>query len=157
MFKKPDEWVIPLKDKSIKELQDKEVVFTATFSRADQKAKWCFKGEEIFKGKQYKIEVLEDESGELTIHQLTIKKPMYKNMGKYTVTINEVQNDTGSEAATMDITDGGKGSKHSSRGVSPTPGHQHHQHRAGHQQHVAPVHPVPVPQVKLFWYFVIGF
>ena len=91
MFKKPDEWVIPLKDKSIKELQDKEVVFTATFSRADQKAKWCFKGEEIFKGKQYKIEVLEDESGELTIHQLTIKKPMYKNMGKYTVTINEVQ------------------------------------------------------------------
>ena len=92
-FKKPDEWVIPLKDKSIKELQDKEVVFTATFSRADQKAKWAFKGEEInqVKGKQHKIELLEDESGEKTIHQLTIKKPMYKNMGKYTVTCNEVQ------------------------------------------------------------------
>ena len=90
-FKKPDEWVIPLKDKTIKELQDKEVVFTATFSKADQKAKWAFKGEEIFKGKQIKIEVLEDENKEMTIHQLTIKKPMYKNMGKYTVTCNEVQ------------------------------------------------------------------
>ena len=90
-FKKPDEWIIPLKDKTIKELQDKEVVFTATFSKADQKAKWAFKGEEIFKGKQIKIEVLEDENKELTIHQLTIKKPMYKNMGKYTVTCNDVQ------------------------------------------------------------------
>ena len=90
-LKKPDEWVIPLKDKTIKELQDKEVVFTATFSKPDQKAKWAFKGEEIFKGKQIKIEVLEDENKELTIHQLTIKKPMYKNMGKYTVTCNEVQ------------------------------------------------------------------
>ena len=90
-FQKPDEWVIPLKDKTIKELQDKEVVFTATFSKADQKAKWAFKGEEIFKGKQIKIEVLEDENKEMTIHQLTIKKPMYKNMGKYTVTCNDVQ------------------------------------------------------------------
>ena len=72
-FKKPDEWIIPLKDKTIKELQDKEVVFTATFSKADQKAKWAFKGEEIFKGKQIKIEVLEDENKEMTIHQLTIK------------------------------------------------------------------------------------
>ena len=88
---KPDEWVIPLKDKSIKELQDKEVVFTATFSKPDQKAKWEFKGEEIFKGKQYKIEVLEDENKEMVIHQLTVKKPMFKNMGKYTCTINEVQ------------------------------------------------------------------
>merc|ERR1712107_361957 len=42
-------------------------------------------------GKQYKIEVLEDESNELTIHQLTIKKPMYKNMGKYTVSCNGVE------------------------------------------------------------------
>ena len=90
-MQKPDEWVVPLKDKTIKELQDKEVVFTATFSKADQKAKWCWKGEEIFKGKQYKIEVLEDESNELTIHQLTIKKPMYKNMGKYTVSCNGVE------------------------------------------------------------------
>ena len=82
---------MPLKDKTIKELQDKEVVFTATFSKADQKAKWAWKGEEIFKGKQYKIEVLEDESKEMTIHQLTIKKPMYKNMGKYTVSCNGVE------------------------------------------------------------------
>ena len=67
------------------------MVFTATFSKADQKAKWAFKGEEIFKGKQYKIEVLEDENKEMTIHQLTVKKPMFKNMGKYTCTINEVQ------------------------------------------------------------------
>ena len=81
----------PKLQKTIKELQDKEVVFTATFSKPDQKAKWAFKGEEIFKGKQIKIEVLEDENKELTIHQLTIKKPMYKNMGKYTVTCNEVQ------------------------------------------------------------------
>ena len=90
-FQKPDEWVVPLKDKTIKELQDKEVVFTATFSKADQKAKWAWKGEEIFKGKQYKIEVLEDENKEMTIHQLTIKKPMYKNMGKYTVSCNGVE------------------------------------------------------------------
>ena len=90
-FKKPDEWVIPLKDKTIKEIQDKEVVFTATFSRPDEKAKWAFKGDEIFHGKQYKIELLEDESKDKTIHQLTIKKPMFKNQGKYTVTCNEVQ------------------------------------------------------------------
>ena len=91
MFKKPDEWVVPLKDKTIKEIQDKEVVFTATFSKADQKATWAFKGDEIFHGKQHKIELLEDESKEKTIHQLTIKKPMFKNQGKYTVTCNEVQ------------------------------------------------------------------
>ena len=90
-FKKPDEWVVPLKDKTIKEIQDKEVVFTATFSRPDEKAKWAFKGDEIFQGKQYKIELLEDESNDKTIHQLTIKKPMFKNQGKYTVTCNEVQ------------------------------------------------------------------
>ena len=47
--------------------------------------------QEIFKGKQYKIEVLEDEEKELTIHQLTISKPMHKNMGKYTCTINDIQ------------------------------------------------------------------
>ena len=47
--------------------------------------------QEIFKGKQYKIEVLEDEENEFTIHQLTISKPMHKNMGKYTCTINEIQ------------------------------------------------------------------
>ena len=47
--------------------------------------------QEIFKGKQYKIEVLEDEDKELTIHQLTISKPMHKNMGKYTCTINDIQ------------------------------------------------------------------
>ena len=44
-FKKPDEWVIPLKDKTVKELEDKKVVFQCTFSKADQKAKWCFKGD----------------------------------------------------------------------------------------------------------------
>merc|ERR1711915_816830 len=88
---KPDEWVIPLKDKTVKELEDKKVVFQCTFSKANQKAKWCFKGDEIFKGKQYKIEVLEDEEKELTIHQLTISKPMHKNMGKYTCTCNDIQ------------------------------------------------------------------
>ena len=66
-------------------------MFTATFSRPDEKAKWAFKGDEIFHGKQYKIELLEDETQEKTIHQLTIKKPMFKNQGKYTVTCNEVQ------------------------------------------------------------------
>ena len=66
-------------------------MFTATFSRPDEKAKWAFKGDEIFTGKQYKIELLEDESQDKTIHQLTIKKPMFKNQGKYTVTCNEVQ------------------------------------------------------------------
>ena len=91
MFKKPDEWVIPLKDKTVKEIQDKEVVFTATFSKADQKATWAFKGDEIFNGKQHKIELLADESKENTIHQLTVKKPMFKNQGKYTVTCNEIQ------------------------------------------------------------------
>ena len=40
-----DEWVIPLKDKTIKELEDKKVVFQCTFSKADVKAKWCYKGE----------------------------------------------------------------------------------------------------------------
>merc|ERR1711915_438688 len=88
---KPDEWVIPLKDKTVKELEDKKVVFQCTFSKANRKAKWCFKGDEIFKGKQYKIEVLEDEEKELTIHQLTISKPMHKNMGKYTCTCNDIQ------------------------------------------------------------------
>ena len=44
-FKKPDEWVVPLKDKTVKELEDKKVVFQCTFSKADQKAKWCFKGD----------------------------------------------------------------------------------------------------------------
>ena len=90
-MQKPDEWVVPLKDKSIKEFQEKEVVFSATFSKADQKAKWFFKGDEIFKGKQYKIEVLEDENKEMTIHQLTVKKLVYKNMGKYTVKVNDVE------------------------------------------------------------------
>ena len=66
-------------------------MFTATFSRPDENAKWAFKGEEIFHGKQYKIELLEDETKDKTIHQLTIKKPMFKNQGKYTVTCNEVQ------------------------------------------------------------------
>ena len=66
-------------------------MFTATFSRPDEKAKWAFKGDEIFHGKQYKIELLEDETQEKTIHQLTIKKPMFKNQGKYTVTCKEVQ------------------------------------------------------------------
>merc|ERR1739838_1103443 len=88
---KPDEWVVPLKDKTIKELEDKKVIFQCTFSKAEQKAKWCYKGDEIFKGKQIKIEVLEDEEKELTIHQLTISKPMHKNMGKYTCTINDIQ------------------------------------------------------------------
>merc|ERR1712106_1295516 len=88
---KPDEWVVPLKDKTIKELEDKKVVFQCTFSKAEQKAKWCYKGDEIFKGKQIKIEVLEDEEKELTIHQLTVSKPMHKNMGKYTCTINDIQ------------------------------------------------------------------
>ena len=40
-----DEWVIPLKDKTIKELEDKKVVFQCTFSKADVKAKWYYKGE----------------------------------------------------------------------------------------------------------------
>ena len=44
-FKKPDEWVVPLKDKTVKELEDKKVVFQCTFSKADQKAKWCFKAQ----------------------------------------------------------------------------------------------------------------
>ena len=34
---------------------------------------------------------LEDEEKELTIHQLTISKPMHKNMGKYTCTCNDIQ------------------------------------------------------------------
>ena len=66
-------------------------MFTATFSKPDQKATWAFKGDEIFNGKQHKIELLEDESQEKTIHQLTVKKPMFKNQGKYTVTCNEIQ------------------------------------------------------------------
>ena len=27
----------------------------------------------------------------MTIHQLTVKKPVYKNMGKYTVKVNDVE------------------------------------------------------------------
>ena len=82
-------WVVPLTDKTIKELEDKTVVFHCVFSKPDQKAKWCWKGNELILGKQYKIEVLEDEeTKEKTIHQLTINKPMKKNIGKYTCTIN---------------------------------------------------------------------
>merc|ERR1712202_113544 len=73
---KPDVWVVPLTDKTIKELEDKTVVFHCVFSKPDQKAKWCWKGNELILGKQYKIEVLEDEeTKEKTIHQLTINKP----------------------------------------------------------------------------------
>ena len=34
--------------------------------------------QEIFQSAHYKIEQLEDEDGEMTVHQLTISKPMHK-------------------------------------------------------------------------------
>ena len=88
--KVPDEWVVPLKDKTIKELEDKTVVFQCSFSRVmreDERVKWCFKGEAIKQTKRYRVEILEDEATEeLTVHQLTVMKPMHKDMGKYTCT-----------------------------------------------------------------------
>ena len=93
-MQKPDEWVVPLKDKTIKELQDKEVVFTATFSKADQKEKWCWKGEEIFKGKQYKIEVLEDDSDQpLLLLGVHLDKELLKNVGDSFPSLRLMSND----------------------------------------------------------------
>ncbi len=34
--------------------------------------------QELFQGPRYKIEQLEDEDGQMTVHQLTISKPMHK-------------------------------------------------------------------------------
>jgi hypothetical protein len=34
--------------------------------------------QELFQGPRYKIEQLEDEDGQMTVHQLTIGKPMHK-------------------------------------------------------------------------------
>ena len=48
--------------------------------------------QEIFQGKRYKIELLpNDDDMSATVHQLTISKPMSKDMGKYTCTCNEIQ------------------------------------------------------------------
>ena len=48
--------------------------------------------QEIFQGKRYKIELLpNDDDMTATVHQLTISKPMSKDMGKYTCTCNEIQ------------------------------------------------------------------
>ena len=48
--------------------------------------------QEIFQGKRYKIELLpDDDDGLCIVHQLTISKPMSKDMGKYTCTANEIQ------------------------------------------------------------------
>ena len=48
--------------------------------------------QEIFQGKRYKIELLpNDDDMSATIHQLTVSKPMAKDMGKYTCTCNEIQ------------------------------------------------------------------
>ena len=50
----------------------------------------CF--QEIFQGKRYKIELLpNDDDMSATVHQLTVSKPMAKDMGKYTCTCNEIQ------------------------------------------------------------------
>ena len=44
-----------------------------------------FSHQEVRHGKKYQIDVdLDEESGEMTVHRLTIKKPMCKDMGKYT-------------------------------------------------------------------------
>jgi hypothetical protein len=34
--------------------------------------------QELFQGPRYKIEQLEDDDGQMTVHQLTISKPMHK-------------------------------------------------------------------------------
>ena len=48
--------------------------------------------QEIFQGKRYKIELLpNDDDMTATVHQLTVSKPMAKDMGKYTCTCNEIQ------------------------------------------------------------------
>ena len=39
-----EQWDVPLKDKTIKELEDKTVVFECTFSKPDETAVWCYKG-----------------------------------------------------------------------------------------------------------------
>ena len=77
-LQKPEEWVIPLRDQQIKEIEDKKAVFRAEFSREDQKAVWTFKRDEIFNGPKYSIERLADEDGKMVVHQLTINKPMHK-------------------------------------------------------------------------------
>ena len=58
----------------------------------NRKCKFISVLQEIFQGKRYKIELLpDDDDGLCIVHQLTISKPMSKDMGKYTCTANEIQ------------------------------------------------------------------
>ena len=59
---------------------------------SNRKCKFISVLQEIFQGKRYKIELLpDDDDGLCIVHQLTISKPMSKDMGKYTCTANEIQ------------------------------------------------------------------
>ena len=59
---------------------------------SNRKYKFISVLQEIFQGKRYKIELLpDDDDGLCIVHQLTISKPMSKDMGKYTCTANEIQ------------------------------------------------------------------
>ena len=75
-----------LKDKQAKQGKDTKVVFTCKFSKANCKAKWTFKRDEVFQGTKYKMSVEEDGF----VHKLTISNPAMEDMGKYTCDINNI-------------------------------------------------------------------
>ncbi|XP_050067771.1 twitchin isoform X12 [Anopheles maculipalpis] len=79
--RKQDTFSKPLVDITCKEGKDKKVVFEATFTKPNAKAKWLFRKDEIFTGSKYKFKAEGDN------YTCTIFNPKVEDGGKYTLEI----------------------------------------------------------------------
>uniref|UniRef100_A0AAG5CTD6 Twitchin n=1 Tax=Anopheles atroparvus TaxID=41427 RepID=A0AAG5CTD6_ANOAO len=79
--RKQDTFSKPLVDITCKEGREKKVVFEATFTKPNAKAKWMLRKDEIFTGAKYKFKVEGDS------YTCTITNPKVDDAGKYTLEI----------------------------------------------------------------------
>nr|XP_040219908.2 twitchin isoform X6 [Anopheles coluzzii] len=79
--RKQDTFSKPLVDITCKEGKDKKVVFEATFTKPNSKAKWMLRKDEIFNGSKYKFKTDGDN------YTCTIFNPKVEDGGKYTLEI----------------------------------------------------------------------
>ncbi|XP_049301024.1 twitchin isoform X5 [Anopheles funestus] len=79
--RKQDTFSKPLVDITCKEGKEKKVVFEATFTKPNAKAKWLFRKDEIFTGSKYKFKAEGDN------YTCTIFNPKVEDGGKYTLEI----------------------------------------------------------------------
>ncbi|ODM93780.1 Twitchin [Orchesella cincta] len=85
--RKTDSFQKPLVDQYCKEGKEKKVTFEAIFSKANCRARWYCRKDELFIGNKYKIKV------EAETHTLTVNNPRMEDMGRYTIEINGIKSE----------------------------------------------------------------